>query len=319
MKRSSRGYHLHAYSILTALSDIAFAMQLARQLVTRNLRILPISLKRITSDAHCYDDGMSKLAINFCRIVLVRPHYAGNLGSTARVMRNFGLADLVLVAPYASVNDLEARRLATHGLGILDVARVVPDLGDALSDCVFALATSALTGGIHRKGMIGTPAEMMPRLLTAAERGPVALIFGPEPHGLTNDEIARCHGLVHIPVDPDYPAMNLAQAVTVCCYELRKAWSAAVNAERAEPPAGPPVAPHADQERMFEHLRAGFAAVGFLFGERQESLMHSVRQLLGRAMPTPQEVRMLHGLARQLLWVAQHTKPDGASEAPPET
>lgn len=245
-----------------------------------------------------------------CRIVLVRPHYAGNLGSTARVMRNFGLTDLVLVAPYASTNDLEARRLATHGLPVLDAARVVPDLGDAVSDCVLTLATSALTGGVVRRGMIGPPAEVMPQLLAAADRGPVALVFGPEPHGLSNEEIARCHGLVHIPVDPDYPALNLAQAVTVCCYELRKAWSGRVNADRAEPPPGPIVAPHVDQERMFEHLREAFTAVGYLFGHRADSLMHAVRQLIGRAMPTPQEVKLLHGLARQLLWVASQKKSD---------
>lgn len=250
------------------------------------------------------------MSLKNCRVVLVRTHYAGNLGSTARAMRNFGLSELVLVAPYASTDDLEARRLATHGLGVLDSARIVPELGDAVSDCVFTLATSALTGGIHRKGMIGTPTEMMPQLVAAAERGPVALVFGPEPHGLSNEEIGRCHGMVHIPVDTEYPALNLAQAVTVCCYEFRKAWSAAVNAARNEPLAGPIVAPHADQERMFEHLREGLQAIGFLFGERQESLMHAMRQLIGRSMPTPAEVRMLHGLARQMLWVAKQGKEE---------
>ena len=252
-----------------------------------------------------------------CRIVLVRPHYAGNLGSVARVMRNFGLSDLVLVAPYASTNDLDARRLATHGLSLLDAARVVPDLGDAVADCVLTLATSALTAGVVRRGMIGPPAETMPPLLAATVRGPVALVFGPEPHGLSNEEIARCHGLVHIPVDPEYKSLNLAQAVTICCYELRKAWSAAVAVDRATPPPGPVVAPHVDQERMFEHLREGLAAVGYLFGHRAESLMHGVRQLIGRAMPTPQEVKLLHGLARQLLWVARHRPPGEGDEPGP--
>jgi tRNA/rRNA methyltransferase len=254
------------------------------------------------------------MSLSNCRIVLVRPHYAGNLGSTARVMRNFGLTDLVLVEPYASRDDLEARRLATHGLGVLDSARVVPELGEAIADCAFTLATSALTGGIIRRGMIGTPAELAPQLLDAAARGPVALVFGPEPHGLSNEEIGRCHGMIHVPVDPEYPALNLAQAVTICCYELRKAWSAGVNAERNSPLPGPAVAPHADQERMFEHLREAFQAAGFLFGDRQESLMHSMRQLIGRAQPSPQEVRMLHGLARQLLWVAKQGDGEKAGD-----
>ena len=252
------------------------------------------------------------MELSRCRIVLVRPHYAGNLGSTARVMRNFGLSDLLLVAPYCSTSDLEARRLATHGLSVLDSARIVPELGEAVADCVFTLATSALTAGVIRRGMIGTPAEMAPQLLAASSRGPVAIVFGPEPHGLSNEEIGRCHGMMHIPVDRQYPALNLAQAVTICCYELRQTWSANVNAGRAAPAPGPVVAPHADQERMFEHLKEAFQAVGFLFGDRQESLMHAMRQLIGRALPTPQEVRMLHGLARQLLWVAKR----GDGEAP---
>src|SRR5258707_618815 len=104
------------------------------------------------------------MSLSNCRVVLVRPHYAGNLGATARVMRNFGLSDLVLVAPYASTNDLDARRMATHGLSVLDAARVVPELGDALSDCVYTFATSAQTAGVVRSGTIGTAAEKMPEL-----------------------------------------------------------------------------------------------------------------------------------------------------------
>src|SRR5436190_11271898 len=205
---------------------------------------------------------MSTANLSRCRVVLVRPHYAGNLGATARVMRNFGLSDLVLVAPYASTNDLEARRMATHGLAVLDSARVVPELGDALADCVYSFATSSLTAGTYRSGTIGTAAETMPALLLAAHYGPVALVFGPEPHGLSNEEIGRCHGLVHIPVDAAFGSLNLAQAVAICCYELRKAWSKSVNEARgqSEVPVRA-VAPFADQERMFEHLRHALTAV----------------------------------------------------------
>src|SRR5438105_12855128 len=126
-----------------------------------------------------------------CRIVLVRTHYPGNLGAAARVMRNFGLSDLVLVEPVTSANELEARRMATHGLPVLDAARVVPDLGDAVADCVFTLATSALPGGVVRESVVGTPEEKFPALLAAMRSGPVAVVFGPEPHGLTTAEVAR--------------------------------------------------------------------------------------------------------------------------------
>jgi tRNA/rRNA methyltransferase len=252
---------------------------------------------------------MSTANLSHCRIVLVRPHYAGNLGATARVMRNFGLSDLVLVAPYASTNDLEARRMATHGLSLLDSARTVPDLGAALSDCVYSFATSALTAGVYRSGTIGPAAEKMPELLAATDAGPVALVFGPEPHGLSNEEIGRCHGMVHIPVDTEFGSLNLAQAVAICCYELRKAWSGTVNETRGKPKLAPrAVAPFADQERMYEHLREALTAVGYLFGEKGETLMHGIRHLIGRAQPTHQEVKILHGLARQLLWAAGQMK-----------
>src|SRR3954471_5901074 len=115
--------------------------------------------------------------LDSCRIVLVRPHYAGNLGATARAMRNFGLSDLVLVDPVCSTNDLEARRMATHGLSVLDAARVVPDLGEALADCVYTLATSAKADGVVREGVSGPPEEKFPQLLDATASGPVAIVF----------------------------------------------------------------------------------------------------------------------------------------------
>jgi len=250
--------------------------------------------------------------LNSCRIVLVRPHYAGNLGATARVMRNFGLTDLVLVDPVCSANDLEARRMATHGLSVLDVARVVPNLGEALADCVFTLATSAKSDGVVREGVSGTPEEKFPQLLDATSSGPVAIVFGPEPHGLTTAEVSRCHGLVHIPVDPAFPALNLAQAVAICCYELHcvAATRSLRSGTRSE------VATHVEQERAYEHLREALTAIGFLFGTRADSLMHAVRQLIGRAIPTPQEVKILHGLARQLMYVAGKREHPGEPNEP---
>jgi tRNA/rRNA methyltransferase len=247
------------------------------------------------------------MSLTRCRIVLVRTHYPGNLGAAARVMRNFGLTDLVLVDPVTSTNELEARRMATHGLSVLDAARVVPDLGDAVADCVFTLATSGLANGVVRQTFVGTPQEKFPALLEAMAAGPVALVFGPEPHGLSNAEITRCHGLVHIPVDPTAPALNLAQAVAICCYELfrQHADSGGLARRDLEP------APFADQERMFGHLREALEAVGYLYGTKADPLMHAVRHLIGRAVPTPQEVKLLHGLARQLLWAAKQVKrPD---------
>ena len=147
------------------------------------------------------------MSLSRCRVVLVRTHYAGNIGSAARAMRNFGLSDLVLVDPLASPLAYEARQLATHGVGVLDSARVVADLGDAVGDCVFVLGTSGVTDGPFRQIAVGTPEEQLPKLLRAMDAGPVALVFGPEPHGLANAEVTRCHGLIQIPTAADAPSL----------------------------------------------------------------------------------------------------------------
>jgi tRNA/rRNA methyltransferase len=241
-----------------------------------------------------------------CRVVLVRPEVAANVGATARVMRNMGLTDLVLVAPVADPTDRSARQLSTHGEAILDRCRVVAELGEAVADCVFVAGTSARLGGLFRRQSVGTPPEVLPRLVDLLDGGPAALVFGPEPTGLTNAEVSRCHFLLHVPTDPTYSALNLAQAVAICLYELRSAWL-----RRTEPltPREPP-APFAQQERMFEQLRAALEEVHFLYGEKADALMHGVRHLIGRAGPTPMEVEMLFGLARQLRWFAARHDSD---------
>src|SRR5262245_60268489 len=154
------------------------------------------------------------MTLSRCRIVLVETHYPGNLGATARVMRNFGLDDLVLVAPIADRNDRRARRMSTHGEDILDRARVVPDFGAAVADCVLVAGTSARTGGLFRKQSVAAPAAVMPLLAQEMRVDrPVALVFGAEPNGLPDEVVTRCHHLIRIPTGDEYPALNLAQAV----------------------------------------------------------------------------------------------------------
>jgi TrmH family RNA methyltransferase len=136
--------------------------------------------------------------------------------------------------------------------------------------------------------------------------GHVALVFGPESSGLSNAQVTRCHYLIHIPVDPTCPALNLAQAVAICLYELRRAWLL-----KHEPPADPaPPAHFADQERMFAHLKTALEEIHFLYGSNADSLMHALRHLIGRARPTSTEVDILLGLARQIRWyTSRHAQP----------
>ena len=239
--------------------------------------------------------------MNALRVVLVRTEIAGNIGSVARVMGNMGAADLVLVAPVADPLSEQAETMATHhARDLLRGARVVPDLASALADCVSSVATSAITGGQFRRQNVGTPDRIAPAVVSAMASGVVALVFGPEPTGLDNDEVSRCHYQMHIPTAPAHAALNLSHAATVCLYEVRRAWLAASGEtiQRQE------VAPIADQALMFAHLERGLDAIGYLRGHRGPALMHALRHLIGRAGPSPMEVNLLLGLARQLEWVA---------------
>jgi tRNA/rRNA methyltransferase len=239
-----------------------------------------------------------------CRIILVRPQIAANIGAAARVMRNMGLSELVLVAPEADPSDQRAHQLATHGEEVLEHCRTVTELGEAVADCVLVSATSARVGGLTRRQFVGPPDEVALRLVEAMKTGPVALVFGPESSGLSNAEVTRCHYLIHIPTDPTYPALNLAQAVAICTYELRRHWLRQADVPTLLPPSGAP-APFADQERAFEYLRQALEDVHFLWNEKADSLMHALRHLIGRAGPTSMEVDVLLGLARQLRWFAR--------------
>jgi tRNA/rRNA methyltransferase len=227
------------------------------------------------------------------RVVLVRPHYPGNLGSVARAMCNFGLNQL------------------THGEHVLESAVIVPTLDEAVADCRVVLATSANVEGLYRTHNYGRPEEVLPAVIEALPAGPCALVFGPEPSGLSNAEIARCHGLIRILTDSRCPSLNLSHAVAIVLYELRRLW---LQSEGVAVRPTQKVAAFADQERMFDSLRDALQRVHFLWGPKTDSLMHAVRHLIARARPSPNEVRILFGLARQLRWVAEH----GVSAAPPE-
>lgn len=233
-----------------------------------------------------------------CRVVLVRPAIAGNVGATARVMRNFGLRHLRLVAPVADVNDRRARQLSTHGEAILDAAQLSDVLPHAIADCVLVFGTSARIGGRFREDNVRTPRAAMAMAAAALVSGPIAIVFGPEQSGLSNEEVTLCHYLVNIPTSPDYPALNLAQSVGIVLYELYQAAN--------DPPVRPAsaIAPHELQERVFAELQQALNAIGFLRGENATALVHAIRHLLGRAQPSPMEARLLLGMARQMLWHA---------------
>jgi tRNA/rRNA methyltransferase len=239
--------------------------------------------------------------VSRCRVVLVRPEVAGNIGATARAMRNFGLTELVLVSPVADPLSDESRQRSTHGESILLNARQVLTLDDALAGCIASVAATARTGGLFRESRIAEPGDVVSRVLPLLGAGPVALVFGPEPSGLTNDEVARCDHLLTIPTDPTYPALNLSHAVAVCLYEFRRQWAGSPTLTHADPPAADD-----EREQMFRHLRSALEGVHFLWNEKADLLFNGLRQLITRAGPTHNEVMLLHGIASQLEWVVRN-------------
>ncbi len=242
--------------------------------------------------------------ISRCRVILVEPSVAGNVGASARIMYNMGLTDLRLVRPKVDPLEPRARRRATRGESILKNARQVDELGDAIADCSLVAATSAKTGGLFRRQTVGPPSEVLPQLTKVMRGGArTAVVFGPERTGLTNPEITRCHYLIRIPTGAEYPALNLSQAVAICLYELRRC---VAESKEAKQPSSD-FATLASQEHMFTQLQNALEEIHFLYGEKAESLMHALRHLLGRANLTDMEVKILLGLARQIRWyVNQH-------------
>jgi TrmH family RNA methyltransferase len=233
------------------------------------------------------------------RFVLVRTRSAGNVGAAARAIKNFGFARLDLAAPACEPVDEIARRMAVDAQDVLDALRVWPDLDAALASARTVVGTSRRTGK-HRRPHYALD-EAAPAVCGLAHAGEVVWLFGPEDHGLRDDELDRCTHLVHVPTSHDLPSLNVAQAVLLAAYEMRRAGatSAGVLETAAEAPAE-----HTEREAMYEHLERSLVAIGFLGRDSRDVLMRRIRRAFGRAALTAEEVRMLRGVARQTLWAA---------------
>jgi tRNA/rRNA methyltransferase len=231
------------------------------------------------------------------RIVLVRPVGPRNLGAIARVMKNMGLRQWVLVDPRCDPLDPEAVAMAVHGADLLRQARQVPTLAEALQGCVQVFGTAGRREPYPPEWQVQSPRQAFPELLAA---GPVALVFGPEDQGLSNAELALCHRQIQIPTDPAYPSLNLAQAVGICCYELRTLLC-------PDPPLPPSPdlskpAPFELLEGFFDQLEALLLQIGYLYPHTARRKMLKLRALFHRAGLTVSEVALLRGILRQLQW-----------------
>jgi TrmH family RNA methyltransferase len=231
------------------------------------------------------------------RFVLVEPATAGNAGSAARALKNLGFSRLVLVRPRFDREDRQARMMAVDAADLLARAEVHGDLDAALAGARTIVGTSARKGKYRRPHYrLDLFSEELVRLAAAGE---LAVVFGREDKGLTDRELDRCTHLIHLPAADDYPSFNLAQALLLVAYELRRAAAGWLPREPLDPPA-----PHDERERMYVHLAEALLAIGFLQDDTAESMMRRLRRLFGRAALTSEEVTILRGVARQTLWAA---------------
>ena len=229
------------------------------------------------------------------RIVLVRPRGSGNIGSIARAMKNMGEQELAIVGT-ARTRSFWARAMAVHGRDILSEAKCYDTIREAVADCALVVGTTC-RGGLYRKHS-QTPREVAPRIAAAARAGKVALIFGPEDHGLSNKDLEACQLLVTIPAHAEYQSLNVAQAAVVCLYEIFIASLEAPTVEKIQR------ARAEDIERLYDIMRDALLKIGFLDSENPEHMLLAFRRILGRAGLEDADVRIFTGLFRQIEWYA---------------
>jgi len=234
------------------------------------------------------------------RVVLVNTSHPGNIGGAARAMKNMGLSRLVLVQPqHFPAPDACAR--ASGADDVLEAAVVVDSLEEALAGTSLVLGTSARDRRIPWPLL--DPRECGAKVVEhAAQQAQIALVFGREHAGLTNEELQRCHFHVHIPSNPDFSSLNLAAAVQVLAYEVRMAWLSASDAPskvekfEANSLRSGELATMDEMELFYEHLEQTLVQIGFLDPEKPKHLMPRLRRLYGRSAVNRSEMSILRGI-----------------------
>jgi tRNA (cytidine32/uridine32-2'-O)-methyltransferase len=237
------------------------------------------------------------LALARVRVVLLRPEHPGNIGSVARAMANMGLSDLCLVAPREFPSPV-AKAMAAGADHILARAEVVASLDEALAQCSWVVGATARArvNQVEQRA----PEQAMAELLHP-RHARVAMLFGPEGSGLDNDALERCQRVTRIPVDAAFSSLNLAAAVTVLCYELRRQ-AAVLHEAPGDLPVPPAQRPATGEElrHLIDHVREAVEQGGE-DPERAAAAMKKLTRLLNRAAPEHGEVQLLRGLLKEAM------------------
>jgi tRNA/rRNA methyltransferase len=222
------------------------------------------------------------------RVVLIETSHPGNLGAAARAMKVMGLSRLCLVNPKCEIDD-EARARASGAVDVLDQAVICASLDEALSGTVLSAACTSRRRDLPHPAY--TPRKAAPELLSQAQAAPVALVFGSETFGLSNEHLMKCTWLLNIPTNPDYASLNLGSAVQVAAYELRCTLDDAPldlpEFQRAE---------HDEVERLMVAMEQKLVEVGFLDPAHPKRLMPRLRRFFARAGVEKEEVAIWRGI-----------------------
>ena len=250
--------------------------------------------------------------LNRICVVMVNTTHSGNIGAAARAMKNMGLSRLLLVDPIASIDE-EAIQRSSRAEDILHNAEIHPTLEGAIAGCGLVVGTSARSRSVPWPLM--TPRQCGDRAAQAAAAGNnIALVFGRESRGLTNEELHLCNAHVHIPTDENFSSLNVAQAIQVMAYEMRLALTEVENAE-SEQRWGVdwdyPMATHDQLNGMLQHMEQTLVEIGFLDPNTPKQLMTRVRRLFQRAAPDRMEINILRGM---LAAIQRRTDPSESDE-----
>lgn len=224
-------------------------------------------------------------------VILVEPQTPGNIGSTARVMKNFGFRQLRLVQP-CDFRVPDAYHLAVHARDILDSAVTYPTLDEALEDVHLAVATTNRKRFTHFPSYL--PEECARQIREVSEESRVAVVFGSERTGLSNEQIHRCHVILTVPTSPDCPALNLSHAVSIVLYEIYSSFLS-VNPHFEWRYADP-----RETEQLYERIHRLLTLVGFKPRKTMEDFLLGVRRILGRTPLEDRDVKILHRIFKAI-------------------
>ena len=242
------------------------------------------------------------------RVVLLHTTHPGNIGATARAMKTMGLTNLYLVEPKIFPSELAVAR-SSHAEDILDGAVVVETLSEAIADCHFVVGTGDRTRTVPWP--LYRPREMAERAAALPTGQNIAIVFGREDIGMTNDQMMQCNAQVQIPANPNYSSLNLGSAVQVMAYEIRMA-----GLEQGDQVPGlrdwdEPPADQQDIERLIQHWQSTFLDTEFLDPKNPKAAMNRINRLLTRTQLDKTEVNILRGmLSSAQRWVARARSKD---------